>query len=178
MVKLLIEIMIVLAVAHFVYSGIILPMIRFSLRSDLFKLRDQLRNLKIRHDLEISDEVFNLVQETVNNTIKLLAQVDLTTLAIAARRIKDEQELNRMVVYRIGLIEGCSIPEVMSVYKESGNVFMKAVLANTGMWFLYVVPVAILVVMFKQIGAKLKFLISAPEKDIDEILPTDHLAAF
>jgi hypothetical protein len=88
MVKLLIEILMILAVAHFIYNGIILPMIRFSLRVHLFKLRDQLRNLKIRYDVEISDEVFNLVQASINNTTKLLPQADPWILAMADRKIK------------------------------------------------------------------------------------------
>jgi hypothetical protein len=66
---------------------------------------------------------------------------------------------------------------VMSVYKETLNVFNKAVFANTGMWFLYVVPVAILVITFKQLGARLRRRISVPEEDIDQIVPKDHLAA-
>ncbi len=177
MAKLLIETMIILAVAHFIYSGIILPMIRFSLRFQLFKLRDQLRSLKISHEIEISDEVFNLVQEAINNTIKLLPQADPTTIAIAERKIKDEQGLNRMIAHRIGLIEECSIPEVMSVYTETLKVFCKAVLANTGMWYPYLFPIVVVAITFKQMGAQFRLLTSVPEKDIDDIIPKDHLAA-
>jgi hypothetical protein len=66
---------------------------------------------------------------------------------------------------------------VLSIYTETNKIFTKAVLANTGMWFLYIFPIAIVAVMFKQIGAQLKLLISVPEKDIDDIIPKDHFAA-
>jgi hypothetical protein len=101
----------------------------------------------------------------------------MTTIEQAQRKISQEPSLREMVKRRIESIEGSTEPQVLIIYSALVEVFSKALLANTGMWFLYVFPIAIVAFTFKQIVNQLKFILSVPEKDIDDVVPSDPLAA-
>lgn len=59
-------ILFIFAIYHFVYESIIAPNVRLELRFELFKLRDELRNIKLNRELSKEDnEVFSILDETI-----------------------------------------------------------------------------------------------------------------
>lgn len=169
--------MLILALIHFVYSGILLPSIRFSLRLRLFALRDELRNLKIENEVDLSDDVFTYVQESLNNTINILPRIDIPTIKLADREIKDHQLIIREVESRISLIEECHVEEVKEIYVEMFKIFRLALLANTGPWFAYLIPAVIVAFPFRKLAEVIQKIVAVPENQIESVLPFDPMAS-
>lgn len=167
--------LIILALIHFIYSGILLPSIRYSLRLRLFGLRDELRNLKIANEVDLSDQVFIYIQESLNNTINILPRIDMPTIKLAEREIKDHQAITQEVNRRIRLIEECSVEEVKEIYIEIFKIFRVAFFANTGPWFAYLIPAVIVAFPFRKLAQAIQTIVAVPENQIEFVLPFDPM---
>src|SRR6266542_6528845 len=149
-----------LAILHFIYEGIILPSIRLNLRYKLFVLRDELRSL--RHDKggDISTEIYNAQEVIINNAISVLPYVDFIRIA-AAREAGPE--LKKKAEERESLINSCNVKEVKDIYSKTMHIVFCAFISNIGSWFIYIVPVAIVVGFFQKIFSLVKDIVSLSE---------------
>ena len=110
--KYIILVVMALAVWHLVYEAILLPSFRLSLRFRLFKLRDELRWLRVRHPTEVPEEVFQLLQGRVNTGLKLLPFMDIPMLRLVYETVHTDRQLKERIEERDRIISACSVPEV------------------------------------------------------------------
>jgi hypothetical protein len=164
-----------MSVFHFVYEGIIIPSLRLSLRFKLFAIRDQLRRFKAEN--EISDEIFFLLNDSINNAIRLIPHVTLGVVVKALKDLIDNAELRRKVEAKIALIENCGIKELQQIRQASNDVMRKAFLANSFAFMIYLLPISAIVALsslvIKKVKNLFKYLMNMPiypEVEIEKIV--------
>lgn len=166
--------LVVAASWHFAYDGVILPSIRMGLRNKLFVLRDQLRALKTAGDCE--DGAFDLVHDGINFYLTRLSALTISFQVEYAKRYQSDQGLRERVERRRAIIESCRNPEIRRIVKEADAVLQNAMIANTGGWYVYVVPIAIVVVFIKKISTVAKELLATSRVDAGAILAEPEAA--
>lgn len=167
----LLEILASLALLHFVWEGILAPSIRLRLRYKLFSLRDQLRLLKMRKEVE--DEELVCLQSAINTTIHVLARFDLASLSRSARAIDREPLLKKRVEKRMAVIRECDSKTYQEIYEELLTTARHAVAVNNGFWFLYLFPFLVAALGIRTVTRFITELISVPEGELSRVLPFD-----
>src|SRR5262249_18411987 len=142
-----------LCFAHFIYDGIILPSIRLKFRYRLFRLRDELRELKVLEGEKLEDTVFHYLQGSINNAIRMIPRSDIATALRAKKAIEHDSHLAHLVEKRKALIEQCPIDKVREIEGAAISTVSSALLANNGMLCLYFLPFALLVMCLVLLGS-------------------------
>jgi len=70
------------------------------LRFRLFALRDRLRKLKDEQPEEVSNQVFNLTQDTINSAILLMPHISITELRRFRRRFEADPRLRQLALLK------------------------------------------------------------------------------
>ena len=183
----LLTILIFLAAFHFVYEAIIVPSARLALRFKLFALRDQLRNLKIVHGDRLDGEVFEYLQGSINNTIRILHRIDIATILRLDRTLNKNTGLRRQVEKRTEVLhtqlENCPIEEARKIHKKNVSIFLQALLINNGGLFLYILPFVLVVVISVLVSShanrqieSFERIVHIPENQMDRLMPAEALA--
>ena len=167
----------VLAAWHFIYDGIILPSIRLMLKNRLFEIRDRLRTHKIKSGNNIDINAFNIVHSGVNNIISRVSHIDIQTNFKIKQALKDNPDLLDKLKKRIDTISSCKDEELKSIFKETNSVVRMAFLANTGGWFIYLLPVALIFVFIKKLSLMAKGIVVLPGSKTTEYIPQDSSLA-
>lgn len=148
----IIFILILLSGYHFIYESILIPSTRLNIRYQLFKLRDELRRLKIEKDKEISDEVFHYLNDSINASIKLLPYVSLSLILAAKKRIENDEKAREEIERKIQLVANCSVPEIKSISASTVKHATHAFICNTGSWVIYLLPIFLVIYLLRQIN--------------------------
>lgn len=138
-------ILFLLAAFHFVYNGIVLPTLRFHLRNKLFAVRDEIRNLKIERRDKCDAAAFKLLHDGINNYLPRLHMLTLSFQVDFQRQYANDQSFRKRVDERRKVIENCSDHDFKQIAKEANEILEWTFVANMGGWFVYVVPIALLV---------------------------------
>jgi hypothetical protein len=182
----LLYILIILAVVHFVYEAILAPSFRLQLRFKLFALRDELRRFKIEERPALrDDDVYRMLQGSINNGLSLLHRTDLATVLRADRRLKEDPQLNKILQKRLRL-QASLDGEAKAIHSRIVKLFGLALLVNNGVWILYLLPIAVVVAIalavFDLTSQVFSYvlgiseIIYVPENRIEEILPSECVA--
>lgn len=143
-------IVLVLALLHFIYDGIVLPSIRLNLRNKLFKLRDDLRNHRIENP-DIDDNAFRLMDDGINSVLSRLSQFTISLQMEMEKELKESPELQEYIDQRISIIRNSDDIVLKAIHKKTNIVLEHAFIANTGAWFFYLLPIVLVVLFFKGI---------------------------
>jgi len=165
-----------IALAFFIYDGILVPSMRLRLRFQLFELRDEARGLKVDDNDGFDDKAFDVLEEFLNVAIGLLPRANISLVAQARQAFANNPELRTAVAERRKIIESCSRREVADIQHRAAQILDWAFLANSGGWTVWVVPIALVLVGFRSIQALFRELILWPETQIHRVLP-EPLAA-
>lgn len=162
-----------LAFAHFIYEGIIAPSIRMKLRNRMFELRDEVRALHAE-DRRCSKEAFEIAHGGINQYINRLHAVTISLMGKFREAYKDPA-FRKEVERRKAALDACDCKELQSIVTRANRTIESALMTNTGMWFVYLVPVALAVVCIHAVGAKLhRFifrLFATPLARTDSLIP-------
>lgn len=161
--------LIVIAAWHAVYEGIVAPTARMRLRFYMFEIRDDLRLLKIQAPGRVSDEAFQMLEESINNAIKLMARITLSEVSAASRELGNDPHLEASVEKRLGILDSCEFEEFQHLRMRSAQIFMIALVVNSGGWAVYVVPVLAPVLFYNRVISKLRHLMSLPGYRVDQV---------
>ncbi len=165
---LIIAIMIISA-WHAIFEGIVAPTIRVRLRFLMFEIRDELRKLKIDRGNQFGDKAFMMMEESVNNVIRLMAKITITKVISAQRVLAGDESLTKSVEARIALLDSCKIDQLQDLRRRSANVFMWAFLVNSAGWAIYLIPVAFFWQLSRQARDSLRGLMSLPVNRVDQV---------
>lgn len=172
MIAVLFLVFIGLVIFHFWWDAIIAPSARMELRYELFRMRDELRRLKIDHPQELDDEVFDTFQHILNKEIRFLHQATIGALFLAYRKYKDDPSIEENFQRFEKLIDESQFEEIKNIDENSAVVTGVALVVNSGGWLIYVIPALLLAVSFGtiQMIAK-KLLVGLSEKEVRTIFP-------
>jgi hypothetical protein len=162
-----------LAFAHFIYEGIIAPSLRMKLRNRMFDLRDKLRHLHINND-RCSRDAFDVAHTGINQYINRLHGVTIGLMVDFKEAYRDSK-FREEVERRKKILDACESPELKSICSEANQNIESALMINTVMLFLYVIPLAIAAFCISTVTAKIhRFsvrLLATPEARTDKLVP-------
>ncbi len=168
--------LIAFAFIYFVYEGILAPSLRAKLRLDLFALRDELRDLKIEHRAELSDEVFRELQTAINGAVTRLNQIDLRLLRNTRLAFQNDEKLRKRVARRIAILEACSVEEVRVIRDKYSDLLDNALIINTAGCIPYLVPVFFGFLFAESAKTLIQKAFSLSENDLNRIAPPPAFA--
>ena len=168
----LILIAMVLVLVHFVYEKIILPSIRLHLRYRLFELRDQLRKIIIEEGRTERDKAFIYLQDGISVLLNRLPEITLSLNWQISKELQTNEELKRQIEERINLINQSGNTRLLELHKETNQVIEKTFLANMGIWFVYLVPIALFVFSVIKLSEISKELVAMPASVTMSLMPT------
>lgn len=167
-----------LAIIHFVYEGIIAPSIRLELRYEAFKMRDKLRKLKIEHGDQVSDEIFQILQRSLNNEIALLHRANISNFYYASKELGNSKKAQEEIERIERLVSECPIEEVQEIRNSGVTNIAAAFVVNAGGWLIYIIPIALIVKSYNSIILLAKRLMGLSESDIDRMFPPTPTTGF
>jgi len=170
----------IMSIFHFIYEGIFVPSIRLKLRFEAFALRDKLRRLKANNENDINDEEYFLINDSVNNTIRLIPYTTIGFLGRALQDIIKNPELRRTISAKLEIIKKSKINEVRQISAENNEIIRRAFMVNSFAFVVYlspiVIPVIFLSVALTLIVKKIKnlfiYLLNIPfypESEVEKI---------
>jgi hypothetical protein len=164
--------MFALTAFHFVYESTLAPSFRLQLRFELFRLRDELRNLKMtRNDLD--DKHFCYLQDSINTLIANLVRFDAATLTRIDLELQRDSELRERSEARCKVMDDCAVAEARLIRRKCNIVGVKALAVNSGGWGGYILPGVFVLVGFSELKRRIKAALSIPEKDFARAAPPD-----
>ena len=158
-----------LAFAHFVYEAIVAPSIRLKKRFELFRLRDELRIIKVRQGAKLNDKHYNFLQNSINALIRNLSAFDFSTMVRAHWDLLHDKELAKRIDAHAKILDDCSIDAVKEIRRNSIRTARDAFVVNTGGWAVYVVPVVVLLSCLSAIKNGVKQLLSMSEPEFERV---------
>jgi hypothetical protein len=162
-------VLVILAVIHFIFEGIIAPSYRLELQYNLFRLRDDLRRLKIRKSDQLSDKHFHWLQDSINGVIRNIERVDIVALVAFRIRLHKDEDFRRRVRDRTGELEACNLAELQEI-RRRGNRHVEHILSvNNGAWGFYIIPIAIACAFYAKTAKALKEMTALPPVDLEKV---------
>ena len=134
-------ILVALVIFHFFYEAILAPSLKFEIKLKLFRLRDELRRIKIENRNLLSDEIFLEIQEGLNRQIQYFDGFNIVNVIRTYISIKDNKELDKRVWQFNERLRECPIPEVKEIHSKSMLLFWETVKTNNGGMVAFILPV-------------------------------------
>jgi len=158
-----------IAVFHFAYESILAPAFRMMLRNELFVLRDRLRRMKIEQQVE--DAEFACLHESINFLLPRLNQISISLTHEIIRAINSDAELKKRIKERREVVEQSQNRDVLSIYAGVFRVFERTLVCNSGVWFIYVIPIALAWRFFSKSAGLLKDALTLPSAAAERLSP-------
>lgn len=167
----LMMVLIAFAGVHFVLQAIVLPSARWEIRLRLFKLRDELRRLKIESRDDVSDEAFLELQNRINSVIQMLPWLDLIDIIHSDSRFKESSELQKRINKRTAILDACLSDEFRRIRREASFLCVTATFWNSSGWLIYLVPLGVALALLNGIKVRLDALTAVPEHERIKVAP-------
>lgn len=154
--------MVCAALFHFIYESILAPSFRLELRFELFKLRDEVRLLKIdnlssnANEPEFVDRHYGYLQDSINSLISILCRYDLAAIWTITSQINRDEALRERVAARARLLDNCELPTVLSMRKRQLDIAGKALAVNSGPMLLLLLAPALALRGYKAVHGKIR----------------------
>lgn len=161
-------ILFVLGLFHFIYESTIAPSLRLILRYDLFKLRDDLRLIKADNK-DVSDNVFDLLDSSINTTIKRLPYYSISKIIDAKQEYKSNRSLQKTVNRKKRTLEKCNIKEIKTINSRLLKLTVFSLIVNSGGWLYIVIPFLLIVTAYVIISDSLKSIKKYVAKETSKI---------
>ncbi|VGO17585.1 hypothetical protein PDESU_06183 [Pontiella desulfatans] len=159
-----------IALLHFLYEGILLPLVHMRLRNKFFKLRDELRRERIDNPKECKLEVFSYLDDGIGRFINNLPHLTPSAQARAYSELGSNKELRKATEKRLDMIQSSESEQAKKIFREVNSAVEMALIANVGIWFIYLVPIALLCLCFSRLAQLAKDLVAMPPKSADQVL--------
>jgi hypothetical protein len=166
----------VIALWHFIYESILLPSIRLHLRNRLFVLRDELRAHRVESD-NVDEKAFDLVSKGINNYLTRLPMINIGLRVEFERKVKEDPSLVDKLKERRKVIVESNDESLKQIYHDVNVVLEYAFVANSGGWFIYLVPIAVLIASVKRLSRLAEGLLMLPTNAMSNIMPVGHKVA-
>lgn len=171
----LVNIIITLALFHFIYEGIIAPASRMKIRNNLFKLRDELRAYHASGEV-VDDEVFEIIHGGINNFINRVNSVNFAAQRKLNNQLKQDPTLKKKLQILSKKIDESADEELKRIDSEATKYIAKAFIVNHGAWLVYIVPFVFVLFTFSSVKNLAQKLFLVPKQQINSIAPFRNLA--
>ena len=149
MIAFLIVVLFTLALFHWAYESAIAPSFRLGARYKLFALRDELRNFSAQKGIQLDYAAIRLLQESINSSIEYMREINFGLALAFKKRWALDDSFRKRMEQRYSLIESYRDPEFQALRQRYEYIFGEITMVNTGGWFVYIVPIAVIVLFWK-----------------------------
>ncbi|MFO0940062.1 MAG: hypothetical protein U0930_04780 [Pirellulales bacterium] len=151
--------LILAAMWHFLYDGIIAPSIRLHMRYSVFALRDELR----REMTVDNSESLLILQSAMNISLRVMSEFSISDAFMLKRYLAENPEVRDEVLRRSKVVESCTNQKVQDISKRLNRVLRAAFVVNTGGWAIYIVPLIVALALFRKIKSITISMLNLPE---------------
>ena len=135
---------IVVCLWHMFWQFVYLPSKHWEYRIELFRLRDELRNLSIHPGKRLDPKIFRYMQSGMNSILKMMPFLDIKSLKRVLKAIREDDALKKRFEERIQILNECDIPEFQEIFKQTSQLhyrilFLNSVAKNPFILFTYFV---------------------------------------
>lgn len=149
------------------------PSIRTHTRFELFRVRDELRMMRIKLGDDMPLWTFNHMQHFINAAIYKMHRIDLLVLRDAEKEIKSNPALAKVINNHAEKLEReikeSGIRELYELRSTVYRVIGLAFVANCGGWIIYVLPIVIAFGVLDKIKNTIKEFLYLPVGALDKI---------
>ena len=157
------------ALWHGIYELLILPTLRRSIRFKFFALRDRLRDFKVEHPQQCSDDTFHLLDGGLSWQMDNLPRLTFPLLHRVAELLKSNHELRSEVARRLTILNACKLPEYVSIRQEAAQLTMRTIGLNSGGWAVYLLPIAYPWIIIDTIRKRVSRLNALSSEEVDTL---------
>lgn len=157
-----------LALCHFAYESIFVPTMRAGIRSELFALKEELREFERRLDPRAFQKQLHYVKNSIENLLQRGERLDLCTFFTVINDLEKNKELQAHLLERCRELDNSRSPEIKTSWEKAYTLAGKLLTVNMGGWFFLVVPIAMPFVFIHAMHEKAKALLSLPPSDNDK----------
>lgn len=168
MMELFFFIVAALALLHFWYESILAPSLRWQVRHELFKLRDEVRSMKIDTGVAFENHHYQSLQHSLNGVIANLYRIDLAMLLGLVKRVHSDEKFKKEMEKRGKVPDDFKLPRAREIAKDGTKLIRAAVSINTGGWSFYIVPIVIAVACYQTTKKVVQFIFSLTESEIEK----------
>lgn len=167
--SILILIFVLLAVFNLVWYYVVAPSLRLKLRYGLFRQRDAIRSMKIKMGEGLSQDVFLMMEQSVNAAIRLLPNIELSLVHSFERQVASDGDLRRRIEARRRLLDACQVSGVKHIIRNLNRIVQAALAINSAGWLPLLIPVAVALVCAEKISSAIDLLVAARPRELDRI---------
>lgn len=164
-------VMTIVAIVHYFFQSVVLPTLRMAARYDLFELRDRLRKIKATNS-QLSNEVYNIVDQNISNSIAISPQYDLGQLIKFKQAVKANPKLIKHAEALRNKVENCPIQEVKEISYASSRILTKTLFKNSAMLILYLSPILLVLIFWLVLTSFYEVLIKKKIESFITIIKT------
>ncbi|MCD6326805.1 hypothetical protein J7M28_04525 [bacterium] len=140
------------AVLSLIFCGIIAPTIHDHLRYRLFEIRDHLREVMYERPDDISLEQAKLLHYGINNSINSPGNVNFYTCHCIKKSLDQDDSLRKRVEDNMKVIWSCESEQFKLMHAKAMETLLYALLVNVTMWFVLLIPVALIIYLLGRFG--------------------------
>ena len=133
-----------MGVIFYTYESTFRPSELQIIKFNLFRVRDNLINLKIEKKNKLDDNTFNLLLNAVNGTINRLEKIDFFFYFKFYQFLKKHQEILKQTDYTIENLQKIEDPQVISIFNEIIDLNKKAFKINTASLLFMAFPILLI----------------------------------
>jgi len=144
-------IIIVFSVAlwHYIYENLIAPNLRLKIIHDLFTERDNLYAIKILEDTqEVDKKAIEIIDQNIKFMKVRMSEITINRLLQFQKLYKSDEKLRSKIDSQELKISSSKNSDIKNIDKKLNNIAINALLINSGGWLIYLLPLAIIKVMF------------------------------
>jgi hypothetical protein len=162
-------IILTIASLHFLYESVILPSLTLKIKYKFSKLKDEVIMMTI--DKKITQEEANYVLHRIDISSRNIQYMTLSTLLHTQSFINKNPEFKKGNTTLQNKVKNERLKQMRVI---CGKYLFKALIYNSLMWAIYIVPICIVFVTYGRIKRTCKSLIdrinTTPEKDFDRVI--------
>lgn len=153
--------MVFLAFWHFIYEMIFAKNLRLILRTKLFRLRDELVNMRIENQLD--EKIFDITYDSSNTVLKYMSALSISDLISVEKALENDPTYKEILDKRIGYIKNYENENFQEINKEIGEITAQVLLINHGAWLPYVLSLFLPILLIKGISSTWKWFLKLIE---------------
>ena len=139
------------AICHYIYDNVFLPLYRTKLTYEMFALRDELRYLAFTKREDLDMEVVFLLQSIINNIISHSEILDLRLLKNTGEMVINNPELLKLIEHNKALVEECNSKELLDIHKKKNAIIKEFLIFNTLGMIVDLIPTALCILAFSSV---------------------------
>lgn len=166
MIPILVLVFVVLVLIHFVYESLISPLLYEKSLYRLFALRDELFHLKIDSSSRDEGEAIEVVKESLDGMIYVSRRLTLRTVVSYLNHDSRDGSIDREISRRKQVLRDCPDERVIQIQMEGARVTFQMLLVNSFGSFVYLIPIVLLVLIYKSIRSLVSDIAARGEESL------------